>query len=122
MPSLEQWLLRAIPQYHIQYPAAPPISSTHEISLITNYLKDIATLSTLTTHAPPNMWLLYATEYISDALLLNVIRNRAENYQPYVWNDKHQAHMARREAKAMSNYINRYDSMWQELHENTTAH
>ena len=122
MPSLEQWLLRAIPQYHTQYPAAPPLNSTHEISLITQYLKDIATLSTLTTNAPPNMWLLFATEYISDALLLNVIRNRAENYQPYVWNDKHQAHIARKEAEAMDNYLNRYDRMWQELHENTTAH
>ena len=67
------------------------------------------------------MWLLYATEYISDALLLNVIRNRAENYQPYVWNDKHQALMAKKEAKEMSNYFNRYDSMWQELHEHSTA-
>ena len=62
------------------------------------------------------MWLLYATEYISDAVLLNVIRNRAENHKPYVWNDKHQALMARKEAKAMSNYFNQYDSMWQELH------
>ena len=120
MPSMEQWLLRAIPQYHTQYPAAPPISNTQEINLITHYLKDIATLSTLTTDAPPNMWLLYATEYISDALLLNVIRNRAENYQPYVWNDKHQALMARKEAKAMSSYLNQYDSMWQELHEHST--
>ena len=118
--SLNQWLLRAIPQYHTHYPKNPPISCTQEISLITHYLKDIATMSTLTTDAPPNMWLLYATEYITDALLLKVIRKRAVNYQPYVWNDKHQARMAREEAKAMSSYLNQYDSMWQELHEHST--
>ena len=122
MLSLEQWLLNTIPQYHTQYPAAPPLNTTHEISLITQYLKDIATFSTLTNNVPPNMWPSFATEYISEALLLNVIRSRAEDYQPYVWNRKYQTHIARKEAEAMDNYINRYDRLWQELHENTTAH
>ena len=41
--------------------------------------------------------------------------------EPYVGNDKHQALMAKKEAKEMSIYFNRYDSMWQELHEHNTA-
>ena len=84
--------------------------------------KDIATFSTLTINVPPKMLPFFATEYISEAFLLNVIRNRAEDYQPYVWNKKYQAHIARKEAEAIDNYLNRYDRMWQELHENTTDH
>ena len=124
MLSLEQWLLNTIPQYYTQYPAAPPLNTTHEISLITQYIKDIATLSTLTINEPPNMWPFFATEYISEAFLLNVIRSRAEDYQPYVWNMKYRAHIARKEAEAMDNYINRYDrqAFLMKHYENTTAH
>ena len=124
MLSLEQWLLNTIPQYHTQYPAAPPLNTTHEISLITQYLKDIATFSTLTINVPLNMWPFFATEYISEAFLLNVIRSRAEDYQPYVWNKKYRAHIARKEAEAMDNYINRYDrqAFLMKHYENTTAH
>ena len=120
MLNFDQWLLRAIPQYHTHYPQHPPISCSQEISSISHYLKDIADMSTLTTDAPPNMWLLYATEHITDALLLKIIRKRAAEYQPYVWNDKHHAKMAREEATEMGKYLNQYDSMWQELHEHST--
>ena len=123
MLSLEQWLLKTIPQYYTLYPAAPPLNTTHEISLITHYIKDIATFSTLTINEPPNMWPYFATEYISEASLLNIIRSRAEDYQPYVWNRKYRAHIAKKEAEAMNNYINRYDrqAFLEKHHENTIA-
>ena len=102
MLNFEQWIHKAIPQYHTQYPEKPPINCAQEINLLTRYLEDIATISTLTTNAPPKTWLLFATDYITDALLLNVIRKRTANYHPYVWDDKHQT---RRKRRKQLNYL-----------------
>ena len=109
MLSLEQWLSKTIPEYSALYPAAPPLDSSHELSLITHYIRDIASLSALTIIEPPNMWLYFATEYLSAASLLHIIRCRAREYQPYVWNARHRAYIARREAAAMDKYIDQYD-------------
>ena len=120
MLNFEQWTHKAIPQYHTQYPQKPPINCAQEINLLIRYLEDIATISTLTTNAPPKTWLLFATDYITDARLLNVIRKRTANYHPYVWDDKHQARRAKEEAIELSGYLHQYDSMWQELHASCT--
>ena len=120
MLNFEQWIHKAIPQYHTQYPEKPPINCAQEINLLTRYLEDIATISTLTTNAPPKTWLLFATDYITDALLLYVIRKRTVNYHPYVWDNKHQARRAREEAIELSGYLHQYDSTWQELHVSCT--
>ena len=55
--SMEEWLHKTIPEYTDLYPAAPPLESSHELSLITHYIRDIASHSALTTIEPPNMWL-----------------------------------------------------------------
>ena len=109
MLSVEQWLSKTIPEYSDLYPAAPPLDSSHELSMITHYISDIASLSTLTISEPPNMWLYFATEYLSGASLLHIIRCRAREYQPYVWNARHRAYTAKKEAAAMDNYIDQYD-------------
>ena len=121
--NLEQWLLKTIPQYYTLYPAAPPLNTTHEISLIIHYIKDIATFSTLTINEAPNMWPYFATEYMSEASLLNIIRGRAEDYQPYVWNRKYRAYIAKKEAEATDSYIHRYDrqAFLGKQYENTIA-
>ena len=120
MLNFEQWTHKAIPQYHTHYPMKPPIHCTQEVNLLIRYLEDIATFSTLTTNAPPKTWLLFATDYITDARLLNVIRTRIANYHPDVWDDKHQARMAKREAFVLSGYLHQYDSTWQEIHASST--
>ena len=74
MLSLEQWLLKTIPEYSAQYPAAPPMDSAHEISMITHYIRDNALFSNLTIREPPNMWPYFATEYLSGASLVHIIR------------------------------------------------
>ena len=109
MLSLEQWLSKTIPEYSALYPAAPPLDSTHELSTITHYIRDIASLSTLTISEPLNMWPYFATEYLSGASLLHIIRCRAKEYQPYVWNAGYRAYTAKKEAAAMDNYIDQYD-------------
>ena len=107
--SMEEWLHKTIPEYTDLYPAAPPLESSHELSLITHYIRDIASHSALTTIEPPNMWLYYATEYMSAASLLHIIRYRAREYQPYVWDAEHRAYIAEKEAAALDKYIDQFD-------------
>ena len=109
--SMEEWLYKTIPEYTDLYPAAPPLERSHELSMITHYIKDIASYSALTTIEPPDMWLYYATEYMPPASLLHIIRYRAREYHPYVWDTEHRTYIAEKEAAAVDKYIDQYD--WQ---------
>ena len=109
--SMEEWLYKTVPEYTDLYPAAPLLEKSHELSTITHYIKDIASHSALTTIEPPDMWLYYATEYMPPASLLHIIRYRAREYHPYVWDTEHRTYIAEKEAAAVDKYIDQYD--WQ---------
>ena len=79
--------------------------------MISHYITDIALFSALTTIEPPDMWLYYATEYMPPASLLHIIRHRAREYHPYVWDTEHRTYIAEKEAAAVAKYIDQYD--WQ---------
>ena len=55
------------------------------------------------------MWLYYATEWIPPASLLHLIRPRAREYHPYVWDTEHCTSIAEKEAAALDKYIDHDD-------------
>ena len=108
---MEDWLFKTTREYTDLYPAAPPLEKSHELPTITHYIKNITSHSALTTIEPPDMWLYYATEYMPPASLLHIIRHRAPEYHPYVWDTEHCTYIAEKEAAAVDKYIDQYD--WQ---------
>ena len=46
---------------------------------------------------------------MSAASLLHIIRYRAREYQPYVWDAEHRAYIAEKEAAALDKYIDQFD-------------
>ena len=101
----------------------PPLNITHEISFITHYIKDIATFHTFTINEPQNMRPYFATEYTSEAVLLNIMQSLTEDYQHYVCNRKYRAHTAKKERKAIDSCINRHDAQafLEKRYDNTIA-
>ena len=62
--SVEGWLTKTTNEYIDSYPATLPFEDAHEPATITQYVKDIASHSALTTTEPSNMWLYFATEWL----------------------------------------------------------